>query len=235
MRKKQFETIPPEYEGEKAGQADEYAIGAFVRDGILAADFYENRSGRWTAMWRTLLDNTGFCNYDFRKKIWSGEKLDTAGSRHMSLNIYRRASGNRYRTLGDAEKTVSGFIRQTGGLIHMDIWNTLRHKEDCIAEERRETAEERKSRRIQEKMALAPPLPDDFDSFIRDGLFCHDHIMYVSGEKAVCTRCTEYYPPWEPPVSRFRATRKWYFPPSEPPQHIVAAHIFDFTINLLIV
>ena len=46
---------------------------------------------------------------------------------------------------------------------------------------------------------------------------------------------TEYYPPWEPPVSRFRAIRKWYFPPSEPPQHIVAAHIFDFTINLLIV
>ena len=45
----------------------------------------------------------------------------------------------------------------------------------------------------------------------------------------------EYYPPWEPPVSRFRATRKWYFLPSEPPQHIVAAHIFDFTINLLIV
>ena len=45
----------------------------------------------------------------------------------------------------------------------------------------------------------------------------------------------EYYPPWEPPVSRFRATRKWYFPPSEPPQHIVAAHIFDFTINFLIV
>lgn len=190
MRKKQFETIPPEYEGEKAGQADEYAIGAFVRDGILAADFYENRSGRWTAMWRTLLDNTGFCNYDLQKKIWSGEKLDTAGSRHMSLNIYRRASGNGYRPLGDAEKTVSGFIRQTGGLIHMGIWNTLRHKEDCIAEERRETAEERKSRRIQEKMALAPPLPDDFDSFIRDGLFCHDHIMYVSGEKAVCTRCT---------------------------------------------
>ncbi len=46
---------------------------------------------------------------------------------------------------------------------------------------------------------------------------------------------TEYYPPWEPPVSRFRAIRKWYFPPSEPPQHIVAAPIFDFTINLLIV
>ena len=46
---------------------------------------------------------------------------------------------------------------------------------------------------------------------------------------------TEYYPPWEPPVSRLRATRKRYFPPSEPPLHIVAAHIFDFTINLLIV
>ncbi len=49
------------------------------------------------------------------------------------------------------------------------------------------------------------------------------------------TDTAEYYPPWEPPVSRFRAIRKWYFPPSEPPQHIVAAPIFDFTINLLIV
>ena len=46
---------------------------------------------------------------------------------------------------------------------------------------------------------------------------------------------SEYYPPWEPPVSRLRATRKWYFPSSEPLQHIVAAHIFYFTINLLIV
>jgi hypothetical protein len=54
-------------------------------------------------------------------------------------------------------------------------------------------------------------------------------------EKSRKGQMNEYYPPWEPPVSRFRATRKWYFPPSEPPQHIVAAHIFDFTINLLIV
>ncbi len=23
---------------------------------------------------------------------------------------------------------------------------------------------------------------------------------------------SEYYPSWEPPVSRLRATRKWYFP-----------------------
>ncbi|MDE7331245.1 MAG: PcfJ domain-containing protein [Lachnospiraceae bacterium] len=189
MRKKQFETLAPEFEGEKAGQADEYAIGAFVRDGILAADFYENKSGRWTAMWRTLLDNTEFCNYDFQKKIWSGEKLDTAGSRHMSLNIYRRASGNGYRTLGDAEKTVKDFVRQTGGYTCAGVWDTLRYEEDRIAEESRAAAEERRSRRIQKKMALAPPLPDDFDSFITDRLFRHDHIMYVSGKKAVCTRC----------------------------------------------
>ena len=48
-------------------------------------------------------------------------------------------------------------------------------------------------------------------------------------------RMGEYYPSWEPSVSRLRATPKWYFLPSEPPQHIVATHIFDFTINLLIV
>lgn len=190
MRKKQFETLPPEHEGEKAGGEEEYAAGAFIRDGILAVDFYENRSGRWSALWRTLLGGREFCNYDFGKRIWSGEKLDTAGSRHMKMNIFRNASGRGCRLLGDAEKTVSDFVRQKGGLICPDIWNTMQYEEDRIAEERRETAEERRYRRIQEKMALAPPLPDDFDSFIRDGLFCHDHIMYVSGEKAVCTRCT---------------------------------------------
>ncbi len=46
---------------------------------------------------------------------------------------------------------------------------------------------------------------------------------------------TEYYPPWEPPVSRLRAIRNGYFPPSEPPQHIVLPCIFDFIMELLIV
>ncbi len=189
MRKKQFETLPPEYEGEKAGQADKYAAGASVRDGILAVDFYENRSGGWSALWRTLLDGKGFCNYDFGRRIWSEEKLDTAGSRHMDYNVFRGMTGNGYILLGDAEKTVSDFIRQKGGWVYQDIWNTLKDEEDRIAEERRETAAERRYRRIQEKMALAPPLPGDFDDFIREKLFRHDHIMYVSGKKAVCTRC----------------------------------------------
>lgn len=43
----------------------------------------------------------------------------------------------------------------------------------------------------------------------------------------------EYYPSWEPPISCFRATRKWYFPPSEQPQHLVAVYIFDLHLNLL--
>ena len=60
-------------------------------------------------------------------------------------------------------------------------------------------------------------------------------IAFLKVSQKIDSFMSEYYPPWEPPVSRFRATRKWYFPPSEPPQHIVAAHIFDFTINLLIV
>lgn len=140
MRKKQFETLPPEHEGEKAGGEEEYAAGAFIRDGILAVDFYENRSGRWSALWRTLLGGREFCNYDFGKRIWSGEKLDTAGSRHMKMNIFRNASGRGCRLLGDAEKTVSDFVRQKGGLICPDIWNTMQYEEDRIAEERRETA-----------------------------------------------------------------------------------------------
>ena len=64
---------------------------------------------------------------------------------------------------------------------------------------------------------------------------CYEEHEAFGRGKLLISLQFEYYPPWEPPVSRFRATRKWYFPPSEPPQHIVAAHIFDFTINLLIV
>ena len=59
--------------------------------------------------------------------------------------------------------------------------------------------------------------------------------LYINSLQISIQNSTEYYPPWEPPVSRLRATRKQYFPPSEPPLQIVAAHIFDFNINLLIV
>ena len=40
--------------------------------------------------------------------------------------------------------------------------------------------------------------------------------MFDSYCKEVSRNYIEYYPPWEPPVSRLRAT--WKFPPWEPPQ-----------------
>ena len=190
MRRKIFNTIAPEYEGQKTGKDDKYSIGAFVRDNILAVDFYENESGIWKAMWRTLIGEKEFCNYYFKNKLWSEEQLDTIASKSMSLNVYRSyAFKDMYRLMGKAGQIVKGFIKETGGVVYSDIWDTLRYKEAVIAREKRETAEERRFRKIQEKMALAPAIPDDFDSFIKEKLFKNDHIMYVSKEKAVCTRC----------------------------------------------
>ncbi len=56
-------------------------------------------------------------------------------------------------------------------------------------------------------------------------------IWQKSGVSAIVC---EYFPSWEPPVSRFRATPKWYFPPLEPPLHLVAAYfkLIFFKISL---
>lgn len=188
MRRKQFESIAPEHEGKKAGKGDEYSMAAFIMDNILAVDFYENESGEWKAMWRTLIDQGGFCNYSFKSRVWSEEKLNTVASRHTKLNAYRiNESG--YRLLKGAGKVVKDFIKSIGGYVYSDIYYTLTSEEDEIVVEKREAAEGRRFVRIQEKMALAPAVPDDFGRFISEKLFRHDHIMYVSKEDAVCSRC----------------------------------------------
>ena len=188
MRKKQFESIAPEYEGQKAGKGDVYSLRAFVRDNILAVDFYEKKSGVWKVMWRTLISEKEFCNYSFKDKIWSGEKLDTVKSKHTPLEAYSIRFDN-LKPLAGAGKIIKDFLMPRGGYMYSDIWYTLTAAEDRIASEQRETAEERRFKRVQEKMALAPAVPDDFEEFIREKLFRHAHIMYVSKEEATCSRC----------------------------------------------
>ena len=193
MRRKQFEQIIPEHEEKKAGNDDEYFMGAFIHDGILAVDFYKNRSGAWKAMWRTLIDGKDFCNYDHKSRIWNEKKLETMASEHMGINVFRyQILDDYFRIQRDAGKIINGYVmdlKENKGCIYKNIWTTLEYLESKISEERRETAAERKHRRIQEKMTLAPAVPKDFRRFIMEKLFRNDHFMYVSKEDAVCARC----------------------------------------------
>lgn len=181
MRRKQFEKITPEFEDCKGLKSHNYAIGAFVKDDILAIDFYEMNNGVWKAIWRTLINEKEFCNFDFEGKYWNEKYIDNFA--------HEKSWGAIDKFLDNAKKTIEEFLKGVGGWIYSDIITSIQHKENQIAEKKRETAAERKFRRIQEKIQEAPPVPKDFRKFIMDKVFKHDHFMYYTKAEAHCSRC----------------------------------------------
>ena len=190
MKKAQFNKIMPEYEGQKTKKSL-FAIGAFVRDNILAVDFYVEKDEVWKAQWRTLINAKEFCNFDHNLNCWDGRKIgsviDEKGWHGYSPHTYRRNVG--YQLLGNAKEIIDEFVKSLGGCIYKDAIDTLYYKENALAEESRQTAEERRLQRIQDKMRDVPDLPKDFKRFINDKMFKNDHFMYYNKESAYCTRC----------------------------------------------
>ena len=190
MKKAQFEKIMPEYEGQKTKKSF-FAIGAFVRDNILAVDFYVEKDKVWKASWRTLINAKEFCNFDHTLKCWDGRKIgsviDEKGWHGYSPHTYRKNVG--YQLLGNAKEIIDKFVKSLSGSIYKDAIDTLYYKENALAEESRQTAEERRFQRIQDKMRDIPDLPKDFKRFINDKVFKNDHFMYYNKESAYCTRC----------------------------------------------
>ncbi len=190
MRRKQFEKIQPKYAGQIVESTHDYAIGAFVHDNILAVDFYKDSNGVWEVMWRTLMSKKKFCNYTFRTGIWDERKIDSIEAENITrYGAWQYSDREAFCILGDTKKFVDDYTKITGGYAYAYVQNTLKSMQSMISEERRVTAEERKNIRIQNKMAAAPDIPDDFEDFISEKLFKYSHIMYVEKEKATCSRC----------------------------------------------
>lgn len=191
MKKKQFEKLKPKYEGVQTCKEQNYMVDAFAKDDILAIDFYKQKNGIWTPLWRTLINEKEFYNYDWHLACWNQKKPETMMSECYEIRIHRTQDNmKKYYILSvETKKTIEEYIKKIGGSIYSSVETTVYTKIENIASEQRATAYDRKMQRIQNKMQNAPDIPSDFRNFIMNRLYKNDHFMYYSKTDAFCSRC----------------------------------------------
>lgn len=191
MRKMQFgpKNGMPRYHGTQALEKGKLFLwDASVRDGILVIDFYKKVQGRWSAVFRILINDREFENYDYTALTWNRKRIE-------SLLVEKTDIDSRNMTVrqgvisGTKKKLIESYIRQNGGNAYKSILDTVGEWERMLAEEQRENAMQRKRQRIQEEMALLPPPPENFRKVILETAFRNEHILYFGKEGAYCTRC----------------------------------------------
>lgn len=193
MRKMQFDPKNgmPKYHGKPAGKTEwAYMLDAFVEDNILVMDFYCKVKNRWKAMWRTILNEKEYANYDYIEEAWNTKDIehqqeDSAGwDRRYTLKWEID-----FKITNTSRRNAEEYIKEAGGYIYKSLGDTVRMKESCQREDKRERAEERRFIRIQEKMAELPEPPKDFKKTILETTFKNDHILYFGKDGAFCSRC----------------------------------------------
>ncbi len=192
MKKKQFEKLKPQYEGMQASEEQNYMVDAFVKDEILVIDFYKQKRSIWTPLWRTLINEKEFCNFDWHTSCWNQKRPETMMSECSEISIVRRGYGGmeKYYILSEETKrNIEEYIKKIGGSIYGSVETTVYMKIENIASEKRATAYDRKMQRIQKKMQTAPDIPSDFRNFIMNQLYKNDHYLYYSKTDAFCSRC----------------------------------------------
>lgn len=76
MKKKLFENLPPRLENDICAE-EEYLLDAFTHEKYLVMDFYKSNSGILVHMWRTVMNDREFANYDYGTKIWNSKNLES--------------------------------------------------------------------------------------------------------------------------------------------------------------
>lgn len=193
MRKMQFapKNGMPKYHEKPAGKTEwAYMLDAFVRDGILVMDFYCRVKNRWKAMWRTLLSEKEYANYDYTEEAWNTKNIECQQADSADWNgRYTLDWEMDFKIADTSRRAAEEYIKATGGYIYKSLRDTVKAKERWQREDKRERAEERRVIRIQEKMAELPEPPKDFEKNILETTFKNDHILYFGKNGAFCSRC----------------------------------------------
>lgn len=196
MRKMQFapKNSMPIYHEKAAGEEDAL-VDAFVKDNILVIDFYRKQTDKWSALWRTLINEKEYCNFDYEAQSWNGEYIHHQAHRHT--DAYGRVFGIWEEQTKVTEKSrdiIEKYITKVGGYICGELETTILRMEENLAYRQRETEKERKHDRIQKKMKELPGTPEDFEKVILSTTFKNDHILYFNKEEGYCSRCGRQLP-----------------------------------------
>lgn len=197
MKKMQFDPKNgmPKYHMKPAGKTEwNHMLDACVEDDILVLDFYEKVKNRWQAMWRTLLSEKDYANYDYMEKAWNTRYIAIQQEEYKKYTADTTVTGSMewekyFLVKGKSRTVIEKYVRSRGGFIYTSLGDTVFLYEKCLKEEQRETAAERKLIRIQKKMAELPDVPPGFRETIMETTFKNDHILYFGKDGAYCSRC----------------------------------------------
>ena len=194
MKKKLFENLPPRLENDICAE-EEYLLDAFTHEKYLVMDFYKSNSGILVHMWRTVMNDREFANYDYGTKIWNSKNLENQIKEHGQWewegwrDPLSRYGMEAFHVEKETVECINNYIDQAGEYVYRKVGDSVRSMQSNITADNRETAKEKRFIRIQNKMNCLSAPPKDIRRFIMDKTYKNDHILYFGKNGAFCTRC----------------------------------------------
>ena len=193
MKKRLIKSIKPRLTGKTVPKkkAKPYIVDAFEAEEMLMIDIYEHREDKKLhPLWRCVLGIKDFINYNYEKEIWNNCKFHNALDCDYCGDYRFNEITKKHDVSEEVEKTIIGFIvKYTEKVYARNVFYAIDSYEDHLNWEKRATAEMRKHKRIQDKMAELPELPKDFKQFLQKKVYNDSHYMFFDEEKGMCSRC----------------------------------------------
>lgn len=199
MRKKLIEGIAYKLDGRKISKSHIHIINSQLVDKYILFDFYTNKCNRWAPDFRVVIGPTEFENCSARTNMWNEQRINYLIGEERYYTNYTQYQ--KMKKLIEVPEEVRDMAAEyfTANDLHSayysnDLISQIEQVEFHIYWEYKASAEERRYKRIQDKMAELEPLPKDFKKFLADKAYKDDHYLYFSDEKTFCSRCGRVMP-----------------------------------------
>lgn len=193
MKKKLIEQHPWMREGKKTTRKQKYFCEAYILDDeMLFIDCYQLMLKKYERCFRVVLTDKDHITY-----MADGSFSTATIQKIIGIEIYgwykRTAAGilKDYSMSKDDEELAREWItdRYRTYLSNQHIFRLIEDYQSNIGWNKRETAKDRRYRKLQKKARELPDLPKDFKRYLEQKVYRDKHILYYSDDKAFCSRC----------------------------------------------
>lgn len=191
MQKKIISNHPWSFKGKKTQRKKDYYIDAYILDDqMLFIDFYDIKAGIYEPHIRIALADTAFTT------LLNDGSFSSAGIEYLlGLEQYGLYSGTARKIFKRIyiheyeQDLIRDWLKDRRQYVSCNLYFAINDYMREIRATKRESAEERRYRRNQEKGADIPSIPGDFESFLKRKVYRDKHILYFGQDKAFCSRC----------------------------------------------
>ena len=199
MKKKLIEKVKFKFTNLKTTKKHIHMVDAQLKDKYILFDFYTNVENKWKPDFRCAIGPKEFENYVVETGIWNKQRINylIGEERYFTNYTEYRNIVKRIEVADEVRRTAEEYFTLNDlhtAYYSSDLISQIEQVETHIHWEYQAAAEERRYKRVQDKMAELEPLPRDFRKFLTEKAYKNDHILFYSDEKAFCSRCGSYLP-----------------------------------------